>query len=63
MTRKDYERIAAELKSNRVVRDYPPTTTNIEHDRGYQRAVDAIAHAFSKDNSRFDLFKFLEASK
>jgi phosphoheptose isomerase len=62
MTRKDYERIAAELSFNRPS-DTTSTATDRGYDRGYQRAVDAIAHAFKADNSRFDRDRFQEATK
>ena len=56
MTRKDYQRVATELKFNR-----PSDNTSTEYS-AYQRAVDAVAHAFKADNSRFDRDKFQQAT-
>jgi hypothetical protein len=61
MIRKDYELIAAALKSARV----PSTLGNQNkaiYNNGVTNAAAFIAQALAKDNPRFDSAKFLTAA-
>jgi hypothetical protein len=53
MTRKDYVRIADQLRACKP-------KEQAEH-RGWEKAVDAVALAFRQDNYRFDKSRFYEA--
>ena len=65
MSRKDYERIAAELRRSRP--DYIGPDVIVTDETAYQRrvgfalAVEAITRALADENPRFDSHKFYAA--
>ena len=60
MTRKDYELIAAALRSSRG-RIGDDLGHNPEQSRGVRRAAAHLADALAQDNPRFDAQRFLTA--
>jgi hypothetical protein len=62
MTRKDYQLIAAALKSARVPSSLGNENKAI-YNNGVDNAVDFVARELAKDNPRFDDQKFRAACK
>lgn len=60
MTRKDYELIAAALRSSRAT-NYTGSENRALYNNGVDNAAHNIARALQRDNPRFDRERFLVA--
>lgn len=63
MTRKDYIKLAAALKSALVTPDYwYASNMDTDYSKGVKSAVNALAVTLAQDNPFFDRDKFLTAA-
>lgn len=60
MTRKDYELLAAALRSSRAT-NYTNSANRALYNNGVNNAAHNIARALRRDNPRFDYVRFLVA--